>query len=109
MKILIYDLAIALSNIVGGKVSNKSKGITILILSQMFLVCNYMCPVVRKAFAGYQGYASAFNIAVFNVGIAIGAYVGGLVASSIRLLGAIVVLLAVALNFIKCSYCKKVI
>ncbi|GFD93912.1 chloramphenicol resistance protein [Alteromonas sp. KUL156] len=113
--LLVYGIAIALGNVIGGKVSNKKPGkalmvmfalqaIVLLILyftasSQIWSVVTlffmgilafsnvpalqlYVVKMSEKYLPGTEDVSSALNIAAFNVGIAIGAYVGGLIIES---------------------------
>ncbi|MFJ8065777.1 MFS transporter [Psychrobacillus sp. NPDC096426] len=134
--LLIYGVAIAIGNMIGGKLSNKNpisslfymfiaQAIVLLILALTapFKVAGFITIILMGLFAfmnvpGLQVYvvmlaerfvpsavdvASAMNIAAFNAGIAIGAYLGGMVAQSIGLIhttwiGAVMVLLAVLLT-----------
>lgn len=119
--LLLYGIAIAIGNMVGGKVANKNplKALLwIFVLQAMMLLLFtftaqytvwgvitlfvmgglsfanvpglqlYVVQVAEQQLPGTEDVASAFNIASFNVGIAIGAYVGGLVVSSSLGLGA---------------------
>jgi len=113
--LLIYGIAIAIGNVIGGKVSNKNpirslmimfqlQAIVLLILSetitnQTFAIITlfflgilafstvpglqlYIVQMAEKYAPGTQDVASALNIAAFNVGIAIGAGVGGVILKS---------------------------
>ena len=132
--LLLYGIAIALGNLIGGKVANKNPqkaliwmfiiqaivlliftftaqytvlGIITLFLMGALSFSNVpglqllVVDIAEKELPGTQDVASAVNIAAFNVGIAIGAYIGGLVVSSALgggatpLIGAIFVILAV--------------
>lgn len=119
--LLLYGIAIAIGNIVGGKVSNKNpikallwmfalQAIVLLIFT--FTVHNTVLGIItlfimgalsfasvpglqllvvqisEKHLPGTEDVASAFNIAAFNIGIAIGAYAGGLIVASPLGLGA---------------------
>ncbi|WP_308639836.1 MFS transporter [Paenibacillus silvisoli] len=134
--LLVYGIAIALGNVIGGKAANRNP-ITALfymfvIQAVVLFVLNFTAPFQAAGlitiffmglFAfmnvpGLQVYvvmlaerfapeakdvASAVNIAAFNAGIAIGAYLGGVVADSIGLIhttwiGALMVLGAVGLT-----------
>ena len=134
--LLAYGVAIAIGNMIGGKLSNKNpihallymfiaQAIVLLILTftAPFKVAGLVTILFMGLFAfmnvpGLQVYvvmlaerfvpstvdvASAMNIAAFNAGIAIGAYVGGVVADSIGLIhtawiGAIMVMFAAILT-----------
>lgn len=136
MILLAYGVAIAIGNMIGGKLSNKNpihalfymfiaQAIVLLILTftAPFKVAGLVTILFMGLFAfmnvpGLQVYvvmlaerfvpsavdvASAMNIAAFNAGIAIGAYVGGVVTYSIGLihtpwLGAIMVMFAALLT-----------
>ncbi len=113
--LLIYGIAIALGNVIGGKVANQKpikalmimfvlQAIVLLVLS--FTVFNqvtavitlfamgilafsnvpglqlYVVQMAEKYLPGTEDVASALNIAAFNVGIAIGAFIGGHVVES---------------------------
>lgn len=113
--LLIYGIAIALGNVIGGKVANKKpikalmimfvlQALVLLVLS--FTVFNkiatvitlfamgilafsnvpglqlYVVQMAEKYLPGTEDVASALNIAAFNVGIAIGAFIGGHVVES---------------------------
>ncbi len=113
--LLIYGVAIAIGNAVGGKVSNKKpakallvmfilQGVVLFILGftifdktatiiTMFVMgilafSNvpglqlYIVQLAEKYLPGTEDVASALNIAAFNVGIAIGAFVGGNIVES---------------------------
>ncbi|OPG97373.1 MFS sugar transporter [Chryseobacterium mucoviscidosis] len=134
--LLLYGIAIAIGNIIGGKAANHNP---LRALFYMFIIQTIILGIlyftVPFKFAalitilgmgllafmnvpGLQMYvvtlaeryapqakdvASAFNIAAFNAGIAIGAYLGGVITDSIGLIhttwmGAIMVLVAVLLT-----------
>ncbi|UUC44958.1 MFS transporter [Flavobacterium cerinum] len=113
--LLIYGIAIALGNVIGGKVSNQKpikalmvmfllQAVVLLILS--FTVFNqitavitlfamgilafsnvpglqlYVVQMAEKYLPGTEDVASALNIAAFNIGIAIGAFIGGHIVES---------------------------
>ncbi len=113
--LLVYGIAIALGNIIGGKVSNKTPGKALMVmfalqavvLVVLFFTASsttwsvatlffmgilafsnvpalqlYVVKMAEKYLPGTEDVASALNIAAFNVGIAIGAYVGGLIVES---------------------------
>lgn len=113
--LLVYGIAIALGNIIGGKVSNKKPGKALMVMfalqavvlfilyftagSQLWAVVTlffmgilafsnvpalqlYVVKMAEKYLPGTEDVASALNIAAFNVGIAIGAYIGGMVVES---------------------------
>lgn len=143
--LLLYGVAIAIGNIVGGKVANKNplKALlwmfvlqalvlllftftvqyTLLAMITLFIMgalsfANvpglqlYVVQTAEKHLPGTEDVASAFNIASFNIGIAIGAYAGGLiVASPLGLgatpwVGAILVLLAVGVTLLSIRMAK---
>lgn len=144
--LLVYGIAIALGNVIGGKVANKNplKALfwmfilqavvlliftftvqhTVLGLITLFIMGALsfsnvpglqllVVQLAEKELPGTADVASAFNIASFNIGIAIGAYVGGLiVASPLGLgatpwVGAIFVGLAVFITLISIKLSKK--
>jgi DHA1 family inner membrane transport protein len=144
--LLLYGIAIALGNLIGGKVSNKNplKALLWMFVLQaiVLLVFTYtvqhtvlgiitlfimgalsfanvpglqllVVQIAEKHLPGTEDVASAFNIAAFNVGIAIGAYAGGLiVASPLGLaatpwVGAIFVLLAVIVTLLSIRISRK--
>ena len=113
--LLVYGIAIAIGNIVGGKVSNKkpSKALMVMFILQavVLLVLYFTAPfqvaavvtlffmgilafsnvpalqlyivqMAEKYAPGTEDVASALNIAAFNVGIAIGAALGGKIVES---------------------------
>jgi multidrug resistance protein len=113
--LLVYGIAIALGNIIGGKVSNKTPGKALMVMfalqavvlvvlyftasSSIWSIVTlffmgilafsnvpalqlYVVKMAEKYLPGTEDVASALNIAAFNVGIAIGAYVGGLIVES---------------------------
>ncbi|MEF3080105.1 MFS transporter [Winogradskyella poriferorum] len=113
--LLVYGIAIALGNVIGGKVSNKKPGKALMVMfalqaivlfilyftasSQIWSVVTlffmgilafsnvpalqlYVVKMSEKYLPGTEDVSSALNIAAFNVGIAIGAYVGGLIVES---------------------------
>ena len=144
--LVVYGIAIALGNLIGGKVANKQPlkalfwmfilqaialfiftftandpvlGIITLFIMGALSFSNvpglqlYVVQLAEKHMPGTEDVASAFNIAAFNVGIAIGAYVGGLIVAS-RLglgatpwIGAILVVLAVIVTLISTKITKK--
>ncbi|HRB71140.1 MAG TPA: MFS transporter [Flavobacterium sp.] len=113
--LLIYGIAIALGNVIGGKVANQKpikalmimfvlQALVLLVLSftvfhQIAAVITlfamgilafsnvpglqlYVVQMAEKYLPGTEDVASALNIAAFNVGIAIGAFIGGHVVES---------------------------
>jgi predicted MFS family arabinose efflux permease len=73
----------------------------------------YVVQLSKKYLPGTQDVASAFNVASFNIGIATGAYVGGLVvASHLGLggtpwVGAIFVMMAAIVTYLSANITKK--
>lgn len=136
--LLLYGVAIAIGNTIGGKAANKNplkallwmfiiQAIVLIILSftAPFKVIGTITVLVMGVFAfmnvpGLQSYvvqlakkyvpsavdvASAMNISAFNLGIALGAFIGGIVVNTLGLIatpwvGALLVLAAVFLTFI---------
>ncbi|WP_040950923.1 MFS transporter [Gorillibacterium massiliense] len=134
--LLLYGLAIAIGNAIGGKAANRNPvralfymfSIQAVVLLVLAFTAPYKAAVLITLFfmglfafmnvPGLQVYvvmlaervapqakdvASAVNIAAFNAGIAIGAYLGGVVTDSIGLIhttwiGALMVLGAVVLT-----------
>lgn len=134
--LLVYGVAIAVGNMIGGKLANKNpigslfymfiiQAIILLLLTftAPFKVVGLITIILMGVFAfmnvpGLQVYvvmlaeryvpsavdvASAMNIAAFNAGIAIGSYLGGIVADSIGLIhtawiGSIMVMIAAILT-----------
>lgn len=134
--LLIYGIAIAIGNVIGGKVANRRplkalflmfilQAIVLLVLmvTAPFKVAGlitiffmgllafmnvpglqiYVVMLAERFAPGAKDVASAVNIAAFNAGIAIGAYLGGVVTDSMGLIhttwiGAGMVLAAVLLT-----------
>ncbi len=134
--LLLYGVAIAIGNLIGGKLSNQNpiqallymfiiQAVVLFILSftAPFKIASLVTITIMGLFAfmnvpGLQVYvvmlaerfvpsavdvASALNIAAFNAGIAIGSYLGGVIADTIGLIhtgwvGGIMVTLAVLLT-----------
>lgn len=119
--LLIYGIAIAVGNIIGGKLANKVPlkaliwmlAIQTVVLLIFTLTVHHAIPEIITLFVigalsfatvpasqlyvvqtaeqsnpAMTNVASAFNIASFNAGAALGAYVGGIVVSSSLGLGA---------------------
>lgn len=119
--LLLYGIAIALGNIVGGKVSNRNPRKALLWMFALQAVVLFIftftvhstvlgiitlfimgalsfasvpglqllvVQISEKYLPGTEDVASAFNIAAFNIGIAIGAYAGGIIVASPLGLGA---------------------
>ncbi|MCR2805493.1 MFS transporter [Paenibacillus soyae] len=134
--LLVYGIAIAIGNVVGGKAANRNpvKALfymfaiqAIVLLAFMFTAPYQVAGLITIFFMGLLAFmnvpglqvyvvmlaerfapegkdvASAVNIAAFNAGIALGAYLGGVVADSIGLIhttwiGALMVLGAALLT-----------
>ena len=134
--LLIYGVAIAIGNMIGGKLSNKNPinalfymfiaqaivlfvltftapykiaGLVTILFMGLFAFMNvpglqvYVVMLAERFVPSAVDVASAMNIAAFNAGIAIGAYVGGIVTDSIGLIhtawiGAVMVVLAAILT-----------
>ncbi|WP_201007406.1 MFS transporter [Paenibacillus glycanilyticus] len=134
--LVLYGVAIAVGNIIGGKASNKKPLSALLVMfilqAVILLVLTFTAPYAAAALVtitlmgllafmnvpGLQMYVvllaerympksidvvSALNISAFNAGIAIGAYVGGIITDELGLIhtpwiGAVMVLGAVALT-----------
>ncbi|WP_442787233.1 MFS transporter [Flavobacterium suncheonense] len=146
MVLVVYGIAIALGNLIGGKVANKNplkallwmfvlQAIALLIFTYtagnpvlgmitLFVMGAlsfsnvpglqlYVVQLAEKHLPGTEDVASAFNIAAFNVGIAIGAFVGGLVVESALGLGAtpwvgaVLVAAAIVVTLISSRIAKK--
>jgi DHA1 family inner membrane transport protein len=113
--LLIYGIAIALGNLIGGKIANKRpvnalfwmfalQGIVLLAFSftvyytipaiiTLFIMGGlsfatvpalqlYVVQIAERSSTGTADVAAALNIAAFNIGIAIGAWIGGKVVIS---------------------------
>nr|WP_280525721.1 MFS transporter [Paenibacillus glycanilyticus] len=134
--LVLYGVAIAVGNIIGGKAANKKPLSALLVMfilqAVILLILTFTAPYAAAALVtitlmgllafmnvpGLQMYVvllaerympksidvvSALNISAFNAGIAIGAYVGGIITDELGLIhtpwiGAIMVLGAVALT-----------
>lgn len=134
--LLVYGIAIAVGNMIGGKLSNKNPigslfymfiiqaiilllltftapfkvvGLITIILMGIFAFMNvpglqvYVVMLAERFVPSAVDVASAMNIAAFNAGIAIGSYLGGIVADSIGLIhtawiGSIMVMIAAILT-----------
>jgi multidrug resistance protein len=134
--LLVYGIAIAIGNMIGGKLSNRNPAkalfymfiaqaivLMVLMFTAPFKIAGLITIFLMGLFAfmnvpGLQVYvvmlaeryvptavdvASALNIAAFNAGIAIGAYLGGIITDSIGLIhtswiGALMVIGAVILT-----------
>ncbi|ANY67395.1 MFS sugar transporter [Paenibacillus sp. BIHB 4019] len=134
--LLVYGIAIALGNMIGGKLANRNPIVALfymfMVQAVVLVILTFTAPfkiiglvtIIAMGLLhfmnvpGLQVYvvmlaerfvpravdvASAINIAAFNAGIAIGAYLGGIIAASIGLIhttwiGALMVLGAVLLS-----------
>ena len=134
--LLVYGVAIAIGNMIGGKLSNKNPinalfymfiaqaivlfvltftapfkiaGLVTILFMGLFAFMNvpglqvYVVMLAERFVPSAVDVASAMNIAAFNAGIAIGAYVGGVVTDSIGLIhtawiGAVMVVIAALLT-----------
>lgn len=143
--LLVYGIAVALGNTIGGKAANKNplKALTLMFAIQaiVLIILSFTAPfklvgIVTIFFLGLLAFmnvpglqiyvvklaekhvpsavdiASALNIAAFNVGIAIGAFIGGLIVDTIGLIhtpwiGGIMVFGAVLLSIWSASLEKK--
>ncbi|MFJ7934732.1 MFS transporter [Sporosarcina sp. NPDC096371] len=134
--LLFYGVAIAIGNMIGGRLSNKNPihalfymfivqaivlfiltftapfkvaGLVTILFMGLFAFMNvpglqvYVVMLAERYVPSAVDVASAMNIAAFNAGIAVGAYVGGVVTDSIGLIhtawiGAVMVLVAAILT-----------
>ncbi|MFJ5772349.1 MFS transporter [Psychrobacillus sp. NPDC093180] len=134
--LLVYGVAIAIGNMIGGKLSNKNPigslfymfivqaivlfillftvplkvpGLITIFFMGLFAFMNvpglqvYVVILAERFVPGAVDVASAMNIAAFNAGIALGSYLGGVVAESIGLIhttwvGALMVVIAAILT-----------
>ncbi|AJS60621.1 MFS transporter [Paenibacillus sp. IHBB 10380] len=134
--LLIYGIAIAIGNVIGGKAANrkpisalfymfilqaivllvltftipyKAAGLTTIFFMGLLAFMNvpglqvYVVMLAERYAPKSVDVASAVNIAAFNAGIAIGAYLGGLVTDSLGLIhtawvGSLMILVAVILT-----------
>ncbi len=134
--LLVYGVAIAIGNMIGGKLSNKNPinalfymfiaqaivlfaltftapfkfaGLVTIFSMGLFAFMNvpglqvYVVMLAERFVPSAVDVASAMNIAAFNAGIALGAYVGGVVTDSIGLIhtawvGAVMVVIAVIIT-----------
>ena len=134
--LLVYGIAIAVGNMIGGKLSNKNPisslfymflvqaiilfiltftapfkivGLVTILFMGLFAFMNvsglqvYVVILAERFVPSAIDVASAMNIAAFNAGIAMGAYVGGVVIDSIGLIhtawiGGMMVLIAAVLT-----------
>ncbi|WP_342515153.1 MFS transporter [Sporosarcina sp. FSL K6-1522] len=119
MILLVYGIAIAIGNMIGGKLSNnnpirslfymfiaqaivllvltftapfKMTGLVTILFMGLFAFMNvpglqvYVVMLAERFVPSAVDVASAMNIAAFNAGIAMGAYVGGVIADSLGLI-----------------------
>ncbi|ARF12929.1 MFS transporter [Sporosarcina ureae] len=117
--LLVYGIAIAIGNMIGGKLANKNPinslfymfiaqavilfvltftapfkvaGLITIILMGIFAFMNvpglqvYVVILAERFIPSAVDVASAINIAAFNAGIAIGAYLGGVITDSIGII-----------------------
>ncbi|MDQ8735315.1 MFS transporter [Paenibacillus sp. LHD-38] len=134
--LLLYGIAIAIGNVIGGKLANrkplkallymfivqavvlflltftasfKIAALLTIVLMGLFHFMNvaglqvYVVMLAERIMPGGVDVASSINIAAFNAGIAIGAYLGGVVTDSMGLIhtswfGGIMVVAAVILT-----------
>ncbi|MFD7522388.1 MFS transporter [Paenibacillus chitinolyticus] len=134
--LLVYGVAIAVGNVIGGKAANrkplpallvmfllqavvlftlaftapyKAAGLITVILMGLFAFMNvaglqvFVLTLAKRYVPAAVDVASAINIAAFNAGIAIGAYLGGIVTEHMGLIhttwvGGIMVVAAVLLT-----------
>ncbi|WP_285765883.1 MFS transporter [Peribacillus sp. SI8-4] len=134
--LLIYGVAIAIGNTLGGKLANRNPiqalfymfliqaivlvvltftapfklaGLITIILMGLFAFMNvpglqvYVVMLAERFVPSAVDVASAINIAAFNAGIALGAYLGGVITDSIGLIhtawiGGVMVFIAVLLT-----------
>ncbi|WP_217560696.1 MFS transporter [Paenibacillus sp. GbtcB18] len=134
--LLVYGVAIAVGNVIGGKAANrkplpallvmfllqavvlftlaltapyKAAGLITVILMGLFAFMNvaglqvFVLTLAKRYVPAAVDVASAINIAAFNAGIAIGAYLGGIVTEHMGLIhttwvGGIMVMAAVLLT-----------
>lgn len=144
--LLVYGIAIALGNLIGGKAANKNplKALLWMFILQaaalfiffftapspvlsiitLFFVGTLsfatvpglqliVVQIAEKYLPGTEDVASAINIAAFNIGIAIGAYIGGIVVttslglSSTPWIGALFLIIAVLITLYSIRLSKK--
>lgn len=117
--LLVYGIAIAVGNVIGGKAANRNPlkallymfiaqalvlvtltftapfqtaGLITIILMGFLAFMNvpglqvYVVMLAERFAPGAVNMASALNIAAFNAGIAIGAFLGGLITNSMGLI-----------------------
>lgn len=143
--LLVYGIAIAIGNTIGGKLANRNPinalfymfsiqavillvlsftapfkiaGLITIVLMGLFAFMNvpglqvYVVTLAERFVPGAVDVASAINIAAFNAGIAIGAFLGGAVTDSFGIVhttwvGSLMVLGAVLLTAISRSLEKR--
>lgn len=144
--LLIYGIAIAIGNLIGGKLANRNpqKALLWMFIFQAIVLLLFtftaahtifgiitlfimgalsfssvpglqllVVQIAEKELPGTEDVASAVNIAAFNLGIALGAYIGGITVSSVLgvaatpWIGAIFVLLAVVLTLYSINISQK--
>ncbi|WP_366935583.1 MFS transporter [Chitinophaga sp.] len=136
--LLLYGVAIALGNVIGGKISNRNPAkvliqlflyqaiilliftftahyriaavVTLLLMGGMSFATVpglqlYIVQLASKYLPGTEDISSSLNISAFNLGVAIGSYVGGAVVATPTLglnatpwIGAIIVLVGAGLT-----------
>ncbi|GGA23389.1 MFS transporter [Psychrobacillus lasiicapitis] len=134
--LLVYGVAIAIGNMIGGKLSNKNPigslfymfivqaivlfillftvplkvaGLITIFFMGLFAFMNvpglqvYVVILAERFVPSAVDVASAMNIAAFNAGIALGSYLGGVIAESIGIIhttwvGALMVVIAAILT-----------
>lgn len=144
--LLVYGVAIAIGNMIGGKLSNKNPvgslfymfiaqaivlfvltftvpfkvaGLVTIIFMGLFAFMNvsglqvYVVTLAERFVPSAIDVASAMNIAAFNAGIAMGAFLGGVVTDSIGLIhtawiGGTMVLIAAILTGVSRVLEKKI-
>lgn len=144
--LLVYGIAIAIGNMIGGKLSNKNPvgslfymfiaqaivlfvltftvpfkvaGLVTIIFMGLFAFMNvsglqvYVVTLAERFVPSAVDVASAMNIAAFNAGIAMGAFLGGVVTDSIGLIhtawiGGTMVLIAAILTGVSRVLEKKI-
>ncbi|WP_025692177.1 MFS transporter [Paenibacillus zanthoxyli] len=143
--LIVYGIAVAIGNSVGGKWANKNPirallmmfilqaavlilltflipfkvtGLIGIILMGLFAFMNvpglqlYVVQLAEKYVPSAVDVASALNIAAFNIGIAVGAFIGGVVVDTMGLvhtpwIGALMVMLAIILTAVSAKLERK--
>ncbi|AKG34327.1 MFS transporter [Paenibacillus durus] len=143
--LIVYGIAVAVGNSVGGKWANKNPirallfmfilqaavlilltflipfkvtGLIGIVLMGLFAFMNvpglqlYVVQLAEKYVPSAVDVASALNIAAFNIGIAVGAFVGGIVVDTMGLvhtpwIGALMVMLAIILTAVSAKLERK--